>query len=241
MSDEPQAPGNNEAPQEQASGDPAAVAFEALREEVALVRRAMAGLAAERAARPIPDHSETLGNILQACIVAARRLKTLAELPALRLTPDSMGREIAAAGETARRADHVALTQASTALREIAHELKGQAQSARTAKEQRIWLIAIGTAGLVAGMVLWAVVTGFLARTPPISHQSPEQKASEMLGMDQEAAGEHLIQTAAPGLWRDLVLGDRIVIANRHTLELCQRKASRQPERCAIEISAGQP
>ena len=133
MSDEPQAPGNNEAPQEQSSDDPAAVVFEALREEVALVRRAVAGLAAERAATAIPDYSETLGKILQASVFAARQIKALVELPALRLTPDGMGREIAAAGETARRADHVALTQASTALREIAHELKGQAQSARTA------------------------------------------------------------------------------------------------------------
>ena len=43
--------------------DPAAKAFEALREEVALARRAVAGLAAERASIEIPDYSATLGEI----------------------------------------------------------------------------------------------------------------------------------------------------------------------------------
>ena len=46
--------------QPQAEADPATLAFEALREEVALVRRAVAGLAAERAAIEIPDYSEEL-------------------------------------------------------------------------------------------------------------------------------------------------------------------------------------
>jgi hypothetical protein len=53
--------------------DSAAAAFEALREEVALVRRAVCGLAAERATTTIPYYSQTLANILQA--VAANRFE----------------------------------------------------------------------------------------------------------------------------------------------------------------------
>ena len=49
-----------------AGADPATLAFEALREEVGLVRRAVAGLSAERAANETPDYSETLGKILRA-------------------------------------------------------------------------------------------------------------------------------------------------------------------------------
>ena len=52
--------------QPQAEADPATLAFEALREEVALVRRAVAGLAAERTSIEIPDYSETLGQIMRA-------------------------------------------------------------------------------------------------------------------------------------------------------------------------------
>ena len=54
-----------ESMQPHAGPDPAPLAFEALRGEVALVRRAVAGLAAERASIDIPDYSETLGQIIR--------------------------------------------------------------------------------------------------------------------------------------------------------------------------------
>ena len=48
-------------------GDAAAEAFEAVRGEVALLRRAVERLAAERAELPAPkDYDETLGRIAQA-------------------------------------------------------------------------------------------------------------------------------------------------------------------------------
>lgn len=60
--------------------DPAAVAFEALRREVALLNVALAGLAAERASAP--DYSETLGEIAQGVRVAVGRIGKLAASPA---------------------------------------------------------------------------------------------------------------------------------------------------------------
>jgi len=50
-----------------------------------------------------------------------------------------------------------------------------------------------------------------------------------------------LLQTAAPQLWQDLVLGDRIVIANRQALEVCRNKARKQNAQCIIVIPADQP
>lgn len=244
MSDEPetlpgtdvQTPATRE-PQPTTSDDPAAAAFEALREEVALVRRAVAGLAAERGT--IPDYSETLGQILQASTVSARRLKALAEFPAFRLTPEIIGRQINDAAQTARRSDHAMMAEASAAVRQVTQELTVQLQFARTAKTQRIWLVATGIMGLVAGMALWAAVTRF--PTLPIDHRSPEEKAAAILGKDQLAAGEHLIQTAAPQLWQDLVLGDRIVHANREALDVCRRKSSKQRIRCVITMPTAEP
>jgi hypothetical protein len=66
-----------------ADADPATLAFEAPREEVALVRRAIAGLSAERASIEIPDYSETLGQIMRASAVTAPSLKALAEMSGL--------------------------------------------------------------------------------------------------------------------------------------------------------------
>lgn len=231
-------PSANSEPPQVPPDDTAAAAFEALREEVALVRRAVGGLAAERSAITIPDYSETLANILQAGTITARQLKVLAELPALSITPDQLARQIAAAGETARRGDQLALTEASTVLRNAAQELKTQLRTIRSAKVQRNWLIATGVGGLIAGMVLWAALAGLWVRNPPEHRGSPEQKAAAILGMDQVAAGEHLIQTAAPQLWQDIVLGDRIVIANRPALDVCRSKVRKQNARCVIVIPA---
>jgi hypothetical protein len=219
--------------------DPAAAAFEALREEVALARHAVAGLAAERVT--IPDYSETLGQILQACAAAARKFKELKELPALHLTPESISRQIDDAAGTARRANGAALADASTALQQVTRDLNSYLQSARSAKLQRIWLAGMGAACLVTGLILGVVIIGSAERSPPVDHRSPEAKAAAILGMDQTQAGEHLIQISAPALWQDIVLGNRIVVANRHALGLCLKNAGNQRKRCVITIPAAEP
>src|SRR5450432_2283319 len=88
------------------------LAFEELCEEVALLRRAVTGLAAERGANGIPDHSETLGQIIRASAATATGPKALAATPVLPLTAKDWVREIAAANEQARRSDHEAITSA---------------------------------------------------------------------------------------------------------------------------------
>ncbi len=133
------------------------------------------------------------------------------------------------------------LTDASAVLRQVAQELKTHMQSARSAKSQRFWLAAAGAVCLVTGMILWAVIAEHADRSPPVDHRSAEAKAAAILGMDQTSAGEHLIQTAAPYLWQDIVLGHRIVIANRHALELCLRNTGKQRKRCVITMPAAEP
>jgi len=53
------------------------------------------------------------------------------------------------------------------------------------------------------------------------SQEPSEQRVPSILGLSEGKAGEHLIQTASPKLWQNLVLGDRIVIANRKALCRC--------------------
>lgn len=238
--EQPEQPGTGVLPVS-APADPATAAFEMLREEVALVRRAVAGLAAERASIDIPDYSETLAQILQANAMTAKRLKDLNEAPALQMSADSWAREIAKAGEAARHADHVALSQARATFQDTIENLQGLLRSARDAGRQDTWLIATGIAGIVAGTVLWAAIAGLLAPAEPARHGSPERQATAILGMSEEKAGEHLIQSASPQLWQDLVLGDRIVVANRETLNRCLHKTREnhnRAERCIIELLA---
>ncbi len=246
MTDEPEVLSNTvaETPAIQSSKpasaeDPAAAAFEELRREVAMVHRAMAGLAAERAT--IPDYSETLGQILQACAAAARKFKELKELPALHLTPEIIGRQIDDAAEAARHSNQFVLNDASAVLQQTTRDLNTHLQSARSAKSQRIWLAATGAVCLAVGVILGAVAVSRADKPPPADYRSPEAKAAAVLGMDQTQAGEHLIQISAPALWQDIVLGNRIVTANRHALELCTKNAGKQRKRCVITMPAAEP
>jgi len=218
--------------------DPATLAFEALREEVALVRRAVAGLAAERASIDIPDYSKTLGQIMRASAATAQSMKALAEMPALRLSAKGWSHEIAAAAQEARRSDQQAFAEAQHDLERIAAEMAAHLRSARSAERQRQWLILTTASGIVAGMLLLAIIVGPVVRAMPESWHWPERMAASILGTDDEAAGVRLIKTAAPERWRDIVAGYQIISDNRAAIAQCARSEAKTAKkiRCAIEI-----
>jgi hypothetical protein len=150
--------------QAHADADPATLAFEALREEVALIRRAVAGLAAERASIEIPDYSETLGHIMRASAATAQNLKALAEMPALQRSATDWGRDIAFAAEDARRSDHQAFAHAQHELERMLHQMAACLRSTRSAEDQRLLLIWTAAGATAAGMLLMAIVMGLITR-----------------------------------------------------------------------------
>ena len=79
--------------------DPAARAFEDLRAELSLLRRAVERLTAERTELPdAPDYSETLGVISRNLSGTAQKVDALVRSPALSLTPETLNRQIVEAG-----------------------------------------------------------------------------------------------------------------------------------------------
>jgi hypothetical protein len=56
--------------------------------------------------------------------------------------------------------------------------------------------------------------------------------------LDQEAAGIRLIESAAPGRWKDIVFGLRIVGDNRDAIAQCKKAATNKNAsvRCTVEI-----
>ena len=146
------------------NADPAALAFEALREEVALLRRAIAGLAAERAAIEIPDYSETLGELQQAALHSAKSLKVLEELPILNASIWDWARAIEKEGEPVRRNDRLALTNIHDQLRQVASEMSARLRSGREADVQRQWLLWTFAGGVLAGVLMWATCLGPIVR-----------------------------------------------------------------------------
>jgi len=146
------------------NADPASLAFEALREEVALVRRAVAGLAAERASIEIPDYSETLAHVARASAAAVSRLRTIAELPILNASVQEWAGAIDRTSEWTRSADRTALAAIQTQLRQAAQDVARSLESARAAEAQRQWLYWAFIGGVFAGMVFEGLVVAPVIR-----------------------------------------------------------------------------
>jgi len=91
---------------------------------------------------------------------------------------------------------------------------------------------------LLAGMLLLAIGIGPIVRAMPRSWHWPEHVAAFAVGMDQEALGTRLIESADPDRWRDIVFGFGIVSANRDALDRCKKASTNKttPARCTIAI-----
>ena len=223
--------------------DEAARAFEGLRAEVSLMRRAVERLAAERAEDgQAPDYSETLGVISQNLSATAQRVDALVKSPALSLTPEETSRQIGAASFDARREDHRLFVAARQGLDEVAARLSRQLHSHTEAGEQRRRLWRVGLAALVAGMVLWAILAGPIARVMPASWLLPERMAARSLRMPMWEGGQRLMRAGDARAFAGVLAGNRLEAANRETLAACRKQAARagKPVRCAIEVGTGQ-
>jgi len=138
--------------------DEAAAAFEELRQEIALMRRAVAGLSAEHASIEIPDYSQTLVQMGKALNAILRTNKELAEAPALRMTAQIWAEQIAAASRSARQADREALDQARSGFDEITRVLSASFASARTADKQFVWVLGAASSGLAVGVLIGTAI-----------------------------------------------------------------------------------
>jgi uncharacterized membrane protein YccC len=138
--------------------DEAAAAFEELRQEIALMRRAVAGLSAEHASIEVPDYSQTLGKMAAAINAILRTNKDLAEAPALRMTAQNWAEHIAAASQTARQADRDTLDRARSVFDEMARAMSASLDSARTANRQLIWVLCAAGGGLAVGIMVGVMI-----------------------------------------------------------------------------------
>ena len=214
--------------------DEAAQAFEGLRAEVSLLRRAVERLAAERADDGhAPDYSETLGVIANNITATAQRVDALVKSPALSLTPEEMNRQIGAAGSAGRTEDRRVIAAARQTIEEIATKLGRQLESHVMADEQRRRLWRVGLAGIAIGMAVWAILAGPIVREFPPSWLLPERMAARTLRMPMWEGGQRLMKVGdprrSPACWR--AIGSRPPTATRW-----RRAASRPPgpgSRCA--------
>lgn len=230
--------------------DPAALAFDGLRnrierqgKEIALLRRAIEGLAAARAEVPeLPDYSETLGLIANNITAAAHRVDALVKSPALSLTPEELNRQILTAGNARLNEDRRAIGAAWQTIEQVATRLDRQLKSHVMADEQRRRLWQVGFTGLAAGMLLWVLFAGPIVHVLPVSWLLPERMAARALRMSMWEGGQRLMKAGDPQAFAGVLAGNRLATANRDVLEACHRQAAKAGKsvRCTIEVGSGE-
>ncbi|HTK35600.1 MAG TPA: DUF6118 family protein [Caulobacteraceae bacterium] len=208
----------------------AAEAFEQLRREVAELGVQIERLPTRMRGKA-PDYSETFAAI----IGGLRKIDTH---PAMQLTPERFNSQAKEAAEALRRVIEPDLRHAVAAVDHASRDVARFAGELRSREAQRNAVVYAGAGGLIAGMVLWAVLAGPLARLLPQSWQIPEKMAAATLHLDRWAAGSRLMQSADPGSWKTVVAGAQLWRENRSALEDCAKVAVKlqRPQPCKVVV-----
>ena len=221
--------------------DPATEAFARLEGEMALVRRAVEHLAAEKGDIRIPDYSTTLGEMAQRLGAIAQGMNTIADKPAMQFTPEGLAARIDAAAQSARRTDHDQLTDARKRFDQGAQDMQKLVARACSATDQhrRLWQSAAG--GMLAGILLWSILPGVVARALPEGWHMPERLARHTVGEPTLwEAGTRIMRADSPEAWATITDAAELRRDNREAIDACERDADKanQPVRCTIRIRA---
>ena len=150
-----------EEPMDASAGDASAEdgaerAFEAIRAEVAAMRRHL-----EEGASA-PDYSPTLGAMAKELKTVSARLDGIEQHPALRMTPASYRREIEALAQSTAT---VASRPYADSLRDaqaVTRQLEALAERVRERQEQQRSLAIAAGFGVVGGVLLWLLLVELL-------------------------------------------------------------------------------
>lgn len=219
--------------------DPATEAFARLEGEMAMVRHTVQNMARERADIVIPDYTATLGQMADQLAQVSKTLSTIGSKPAIELTPEDIAVQI-------KRASFDMLRDASDLFRQgrrdfdgATGQLNAMVGRVRTEDEQMRQTWRFAGMGLAAGILLWSILPGTMARAMPESWHWPEWMARKAVGEATIVeAGIRLIRSQNPEAWEELAAAQHILTANREALEQCAEKA-RKEERsvsCSIQI-----
>lgn len=224
--------------------DPATEAFARLEGEMAMVRHTVQNMARERADIVIPDYTATLGKMAGQLDQISGSLTAMGNKPAIELTPEDIAVQI-------KRASLDMLRDASNLFRHGRKDLDlatGRLAAivgrVRTEAEQKSQTWRFAGMGLAAGILLWSVLPGTIARAMPESWQWPERLARKALGEPTIVeAGIRLIRSENPEAWEELAEAQRLLSANRDALHRCKERVQKteQAVGCSIQVAPSGP
>jgi hypothetical protein len=215
------------------AADPAQ-AFEDLRAEVSVLRRAVEALpGAWEESRP-PDYTPSLGTIVQGLAAVENQLAGIEKHPALRLTPEQHQQAIAQAGNVLMREAAQKLDRAAQNAERERHQLAGLIGAVRKQDEQRSWLLWAASGALVVGLLVSPFVAGVL----PFGGDSAV--AAVIMKADRWNAGIALMQAGSPDGWRGVADASNLVRVNQEALVECREAAAKakKEQRCTITVPA---
>jgi hypothetical protein len=215
------------------AADPAQ-AFEDLRAEVSVLRRAIEALpGAWEESRP-PDYTPSLGTIAQGMATVESRLAGIEKHPALRLTPEQHQQAVAQAGNVLMREAAQKLDRAAQDAERERHQLAGLIGTVRKQDAQRNWLLYAASGALVVGLLVSPFVAGVL----PFGGDSAV--AAVIMNADRWNAGIALMQAGSPDGWRGLADASNLVRVNQEALAACREAAAKakKEQRCTITVPA---
>jgi len=217
------------------AGDPAQ-AFEDLRAEVSVLRRAIEAMpAAMRENRP-PDYSQDLAVIGKGLDEVGEQLETVLKSPALIRSPEEQGQAIAVAGanlirEAAQRFDRA--TQEAERERSRLSGLIGQVWAQDRQFRMLCWT---GGAALALGLLLSPIVAGFL----PFGLNA--RVAALVMREDRWTAGGGLMRTANPQAWARLSQDAELLKDNQDAMDVCRAALARtgKSQHCVVTLTPPQ-
>ena len=180
---------------DEADSSAAERAFEALRAEVAALRREFAG----RPAAETVDYSPTLGAMAQSLEALRERVTGIEAKPALGLTAAALRQQIEAAGQRAGARADQALAEGAAAQRAAMHELEGLVGRVHVRREQQQWLAVAVVVGMLLGVGLWYVLPAVLP------WGGGDWLAASLIGGSPWQAGQVLMRAGNPSGFTRLV------------------------------------
>jgi hypothetical protein len=177
----------------------AARAFEDLRAEVSVLRRAVETLPGAWEENQPPDYSPDLGRIAKGLAAVAAQLDDINKHPALRMTPEQHRQAIAQAGNGLMRETLQKLDRATQDVVRERQRLADLIGVVRDKRDQRLWLIALPATLAFVTLFASPILLGWLPG------ELPSQAAALIMNNDRWDAGQALMRKASLASYEKMV------------------------------------
>jgi hypothetical protein len=213
-------------------GDPAQ-AFEDLRAEVSVLRRAIEALPATiRENRPA-DYSADLAVLGKGLDEIGEQLGTILKSSALMVSPQEQGKAIAKAGHNLVREAAEKLNLATHAMERERGQLAGIVGQAWAQDRQYKLLFLTAGIAVAVGLVFSPLVAGVL----PFGLNT--RVAALVMRADRWTAGGDLMKAGNPAAWARLDADTGLVADNREAVDTCRETAAKtgKAQRCSLNLA----